>query len=83
MANNRVSFCIGDIICWDNKRFPKEIRAVKRKLGKGPFSVVGVRTISLKQRQKMSPRLTHPEAIKIRLINKRYIELPGDWFKKI
>jgi len=82
MADNKVSFCIGDRVCWDNECSP-EVKSVKRKFGKGPFSVVGVMLISLRQRQKMSPRLTHPEAVKIRLLNKRYIELPGDWFKKI
>ncbi len=83
MADNRVSFCIGDMVCWDRERFCNKIRTVEKKFGKGPFSVVGVRIITLEQRQSMSPNLTHPEAVKIKLLNKRYVELAGDWFKKI
>lgn len=83
MADNRVSFSIGDMVCWDKEIFCNEIGAVEKKFGKGPFKVVGVRLITQAQRRKMLPKLTHPEAITIVLLNKRYVELAGDWFKKI
>jgi len=83
MANNKVSFNICDTVDWDEKRFPGLVKKVKKRIGQGPFKVVGVRVIGQKMRQRMSPEITHFQAITIQLENKRYLELSGDWFKKV